>query len=107
MRSLYGCVFTFHEADPMLAISARRNFAGAAIDRAVRAAIYTVAGHHYATRAAFERLLRHVRQFESCAPHELADESSLNATARSLMACCRSQAITQNGSGRSRRGSRW
>jgi PcfJ-like protein len=46
----------------MLTTSARKNSAGAAIDRAVRDALATVAGRHLPTRAAFNRLLRHVRR---------------------------------------------
>ncbi len=45
----------------MLTVSARRNSASTAIDRAVRDALGTVAGRHLPTRAAFDRLLRHVR----------------------------------------------
>ena len=49
----------------MLTISARKNSASAAIDRAVRDALGTVAGQHLPTRAAFELLLRHVRRRSS------------------------------------------
>jgi PcfJ-like protein len=52
----------------MLTISARKHFAGAVIDRAVRDALDTVAGNHFATRAAFDRLLRQVRRFELLRP---------------------------------------
>jgi PcfJ-like protein len=46
----------------MLTISARKNWAGAAIDRAVRDALGSVAGCHLPTRAAFELLLRRARR---------------------------------------------
>jgi hypothetical protein len=49
----------------MLTISARKNSASDAIDRAVRDALGTVAGRHLPTRAAFVRLLRHVRRRSS------------------------------------------
>jgi hypothetical protein len=68
MRFPYGCIRTFSEADPMLTISARKHFAGAAIDRAIRNALDTVAGNHFATRAAFDRLLRQARRFELLRP---------------------------------------
>ena len=40
----------------------RKNSAKAAIDRAVRDAFAAIPGHHAATTAAFQRLLRHVRR---------------------------------------------
>ncbi len=52
----------------MLTISARKQFAGAVIDRAVRDALCTVAANHFATRDAFNRLLRQVRRFELLRP---------------------------------------
>jgi PcfJ-like protein len=52
----------------MLPNCARKHFAGALIDRAVRDALYTVAASHSATRAAFDRLVRHVRRFELLRP---------------------------------------
>jgi hypothetical protein len=48
----------------MLTISARKRFARAAIDGAIYIALDTIEESDSATRAAFDRLLRHARQFE-------------------------------------------
>ncbi len=46
----------------MLIHTSRRNSTNAAIDRAVREALGTIPGYDSATRAAFQRLLRHARR---------------------------------------------
>ena len=46
----------------------RKHSAKAAIDRAVRDAFAAIPGHHAATTAAFQRLLRHVRGARASAP---------------------------------------
>lgn len=52
----------------MSSLARRTNPAKAAIDRAIREALGTVAGRHPGARAAFERLLRHVRRSDLLRP---------------------------------------
>jgi hypothetical protein len=58
----------------MTPLSRRKNTAKAAIDRAIRDAFAAIPGHHAATTAAFQRLLRHVRR-RSGLLHPPADAS--------------------------------